>query len=106
MPLSVLRGQRRPGRAWTHLDRLAALALQAYEDGLCGSCGTPRVYGMDPDAHRHYTAPAETCHACAARDRANDTDAKRPPGQHRYVTPDEVQTYSMTHPIHVPPFHA
>lgn len=67
MPLSVFRGQRRPGDAWTHHDRTLALALSAFEADLCSGCGHPMDESMDPDNERAYFAPApHRCHACTA----------------------------------------
>lgn len=67
MPLSVFRGQRRPGQAWTHHDRSLALALNYYETDLCNGCGQPMDEAMDPDNERAYHAPSpHRCHACTA----------------------------------------
>lgn len=99
-----MRGQRAPGKKWTPLDRLLLLALQAHEDDLCPGCGTPRTYGMDPDAAGHYHDRSGTCHACAARERAEQNGPKnKAPGQYRYTVPDDVLVHAMTYPIHVNP---
>lgn len=103
VPLSVMRGQRRPGRKWTDTDRVLALALQAYEDDLC-QCGQPRTYAYDSDAARRYKAHETTCHACAALDRASGGEQRPRPGVRRYVTPEAGLEHAMRHPIHVPPF--
>lgn len=44
-----------------------ALALQQYEDGLCGGCGQPLVESTDPDNEGRYVASLpHRCHACTA----------------------------------------
>lgn len=103
----MLRGQRRPGQRWTPTDSALAVALQAYEDDCCPGCGTPRTYGMDPDAAGHFHAQTATCYGCAALDRENERrgDKPAPPGQRQYVAPDQVLEHAMTYPIHVAPIH-
>ena len=67
MPLSVFRGQRRPGATWTSKDRLLALALHAYEADLCSGCGQPMDDSMSEGAEDAYTVPApHRCHGCTA----------------------------------------
>lgn len=102
LPVSVVRGYRAPGKRWTPADRSLLVALQAYEDDVCGGCGQPRTYAMDEDSEGRYAAHTARCNGCAARQRA-DTEAKPPPGQYRFVVPDEGVTYAMHHPIHVKP---
>ncbi|WP_346007296.1 hypothetical protein [Janibacter terrae] len=82
--------------------------MQAYEDDLCPSCGTPRTYAMDPDAAGHLHVHGATCQGCAALEREDKRrgDRAAPPGHRQYVTPDAVLEHAMTYPIHVPPFHA
>lgn len=81
--------------------------MQAYEDDCCSSCGTPRTYGADPDADRHFHVKTSTCHGCAAlaREDAKRGDRPLPPGQREYVVPDDALTHAMTYPFHVPPLH-
>lgn len=98
----MIRGEREPGQSWTELDWLLLVALQEYEDDLCGGCGTPRTYGMHPDAKGRYEAHAITCHACAAQGSARPSDR---PGRYRFAQPDQLMQYAMDHPSHVsPPF--
>lgn len=102
VPLSVMRGQRAPGKKWRPLDRLLVLALQAHEDDLCPGCGQPRTYSMDRDAARRYAVREVTCNGCAELDRVDAGNQQRKPGVRRYVTPDAVLTHAMHYPIHVP----
>lgn len=102
-----MRGQRRPGKRWTPTDWALTVALQAYEDDCCPGCGTPRTYGMDPDAAGHYHTRTSTCHACAAIDSAHDKRDGRslPPGVKEFAAPDGALEHAMTYPIHVAPIH-
>lgn len=100
----MLRGRRRPGSRWTARDRLLLIALQVYEDDCCPGCGQPRTYGMDDDAAGRYHVHSVTCHACAALEKAHQAGKNPPPGQRKYVTPDDALEHAMRHPIHVPPF--
>lgn len=66
-PLSVIRGERRPGQRWTDRDALLLQALTYYEASLCSGCGQPMWLGMDPDTEGHWKAPLPTrCHPCTA----------------------------------------
>ena len=52
---------------WNEVDRGAALALQAYEAGLCGGCGQPTSQSMDPDTQFRWRGKLlAQCHACYA----------------------------------------
>lgn len=74
MPLSVLRGQRKPGERWTEHDTSTAVALTLHEASLCPGCGHPLGESTsteaDPgnrDGAWWYEAPKPVqCHACAA----------------------------------------
>jgi hypothetical protein len=92
VPLSVFRGQRRPGRKWLRSDTLLAQALELYEDSLCASCGQPRDEAMDP-AHdgdnpyrtaEYVVSPPLRDHACTemsrARKRISDAEYTHPDG--------------------------
>jgi hypothetical protein len=49
------------------VDRLLALGLQEYEDGLCSGCGQPLSECMDPDLLEEWTTLApHRCGACTA----------------------------------------
>lgn len=74
MPLSVLRGVRKPGERWTEHDTSTAVALTLYEQSLCPGCGHPlgesTSWEADPanrDGSHWYEAPTPVkCHACEA----------------------------------------
>lgn len=54
---------------WTLRDRILALALQMYEDGLCPGCGLPANRAHDPLMEGYYVPNVVTCQACATRER-------------------------------------
>lgn len=62
--MTVLRGERKPGKKWSGKDRAFALALQVYEADLCGGCGKPM--SLTTGEHPHdYEADTITCVGCA-----------------------------------------
>jgi len=64
-----------------------SLALQAYEDGLCSSCGQPLKEAMDPDLLGEWTTMhPHRCGGCTALAEAAESnkDAKHPAAL-RYV---------------------
>lgn len=74
MPLSEF-------RSWSYPDRALAMALDVYEDGLCGGCGHPTHLTMDQANQRDWVADAPVrCHACTAREKkaAEYGDARQP----------------------------
>lgn len=85
MPLSVITGMRDPGEPWTKRDRLFALALTTYEQGLCRGCGQPLRLTTGPHA-RDYEVESDTCRGCQELE-----EYTRQPnaGEKRYVVPDE-----------------
>lgn len=80
VPFSTLRFGK-SSRKWRPKDRLLALALTAYEDGLCPHCGQPRDRAWNEDMEGYYTAHRATCQGCQARHL--ETDAHK-------VGPSEV----------------
>lgn len=66
MPHSLIRFGGEP--KWTLRDRILALALQLYEDGLCPGCGQPASRAHNPDMEGYYVASTTRCWACAARE--------------------------------------
>jgi len=66
---------------------LLALALQAYEDSLCSSCGQSLKYAMDPDlAHEWTTMAPHRCGGCTAlAESAEANKDSRHPGALRYI---------------------
>lgn len=78
----MLRGRKDDG-TWTYRDRCMALALRAYEDGLCPGCGLhSSVTRGDHNLGRHEVDADEICHGCEALEsfQANDK-TERFPGQ-------------------------
>lgn len=67
-------------------DRIAALGLTEYEDGLCSGCGQPMHLTMDPDNERRWVADLPfRCHACTVREtKAHEYDHAAAPGALRY----------------------
>jgi hypothetical protein len=62
---------------WTEVDRLLALALTIYEDGLCPGCGQPKRMAMDPDLAEEWTsAHPWRCGGCMALSRAAKRNEK------------------------------
>lgn len=60
-----MRGRPDDGK-WSYADRVMALALTAYEDGLCGGCGLHHsVTRGDHNVGRHETDDQVICHGCA-----------------------------------------
>lgn len=68
-------------RALPEVDRLLALALRAYEDGLCPGCGQQVRYATDPALEDYWTTafPVRD-HACTALSIAQDAakDSRHP----------------------------
>lgn len=61
--MSVLQGERKPGKRWTDKDRAFALALTAYESDLCRGCGQPM--SRTTGEHKHdFEVDTITCVAC------------------------------------------
>ena len=90
VPLGTIR---RGKRKWAVEDRLLALALQAYEDGLCGQCGQPRDRAWNEDSEGWYTAHRATCHACRARELDADHRPVRP-SEHQWITDDSPEGWT------------
>ena len=74
-------------RALPEVDRLLALALQEYEDGLCSGCGQPLRESMDPDLLEEWTSmDPHRCGGCTALAVAADQSKDRDhPGALRYI---------------------
>jgi hypothetical protein len=67
------------------------LALEVYEDGLCG-CGHPLVVAHDPDNEGWYEVHKPQCQACASQERATTGTGGNPyvptPGEKVYTALD------------------
>lgn len=101
MPLSVLRGERRPGERWTEHDTTLALALTLHEDTLCSGCRQPLQDSTSEDADPAlldtvpYVVPPPTrCHACTALDEASEVyaDAHAPAALRFHVIREEADS--------------
>jgi len=78
-----------------------------YEADLCGGCGMPRTYSMDPDSRNHYHAddPAG-CNGCRALAAATH-NKKHEPHLYYSVQPDEALVAAMeAGPVRDDPFAA
>lgn len=64
---------------------MLALALTAYEDGLCPHCGQPRDRAWNDDMDGYYEVHEATCVACQAKERAMD-GKKHSPSRVAYVS--------------------
>ncbi|WP_104087040.1 hypothetical protein [Arthrobacter sp. GMC3] len=78
----MLRGRKDDG-TWTDRDRVMALALTLYEDGLCSGCGLHHsVTHGDENVGRWEANSENICHGCEPIDAAKDADKKDTyPGQ-------------------------
>lgn len=77
LPLSVARGARLPGEAWTQRDWLLAQAVDMLDATRCRGCGQPTWLSHDKEFRRHWKATAERCFSCdavAARQKAFSGD--------------------------------
>lgn len=69
--MTVLRGERKPGKKWSAKDRTFALALQVYEADLCNGCGKP--LSVTAGDHRHDYEPDTTvCVGCEELEKFRD----------------------------------
>lgn len=86
--MSVLRGERKPGKKWSAKDRAFALALTAYEADLCKGCGQPmsRTTGEHPT---DYEVHRINCVACAELEEHRRLDRTPEDGEKTYVVKDE-----------------
>ncbi|MCT1446214.1 hypothetical protein M3G00_07795 [Brevibacterium casei] len=86
--MSVLRGERKPGKKWTARDRVFALALTAYEADLCHGCGQPM--SMTSGDHPHdYDIRTTRCMACAEIEEHRNNSKEPETGEKTYVVLDE-----------------
>lgn len=103
MPLAVLRGEQAPGGVWSRADALLAQALEVHERGVHARCGQHLLFSADPDAAHRFETHTTTCQACATLDRADraqsESKQSAPPGQVRWVTPDEALHHAIENPL-------
>lgn len=67
MPLSVARGARLPGEAWSRRDWLLAQAVEFLDRTRCPGCGQPTWLSHDKTFKRLWGAKAERCFSCDAQ---------------------------------------
>lgn len=65
-------------------DRLLAMALTAYEDAICPSCGQPRDRSWNEDMEGFYEAHRVTCQGCLALHLERDGQPVKP-AEHLFV---------------------
>ena len=82
----MLRGRADDGM-WNDIDRIMALALTAYEDGLCGGCGGhfSQTHG-DENVGRWEANADAICHQCEAIEAFRENNKDTYPGQKLTVT--------------------
>lgn len=67
VPLSVARGVRLPGEAWSQRDWALAQAAAILDKSRCPGCGQPLWLAYDPALERSWVADYPTrCHPCTA----------------------------------------
>ena len=64
VPLSVARGARLPGEAWTRRDWLLAQAVEMLDATRCRGCGQPTWLSHDKAFKRMWKATSERCFSC------------------------------------------
>ena len=65
--MSVARGARLPGEAWTPRDWALARAVEMLDRTRCPGCGEPTWLSHDPKFKRMWGAKAERCFSCDAQ---------------------------------------
>lgn len=86
--MSVLQGDRKPGKKWTMRDRSFALALTAHEADLCRGCGQPM--SRTTGEHKHdFEVETVTCVACDELERFRELSREPEKGEKTYVVRDE-----------------
>lgn len=64
IPLSVLRGSRLPGEAWTKRDAALAQAAKTLDWSRCSGCGQPRWLAHNQNSY--FTPKRVKCESCEA----------------------------------------
>ena len=79
VPLSVLRGARLPGEAWTARDAALAQAAKQLDWSRCPGCGQPRWLAHDPKGKfRPKKSKCESCEAISVLKDMQPDDLKHP----------------------------
>ena len=82
--MSVLRGERKPGKKFTGKDRAFALALTVYEADLCQGCGKPM--SLTSGDHPHdYEVDTITCVGCEELERFRDSSREPAQGEKTFL---------------------
>ena len=86
LPLSVARGTRVPGDAWSPRDWALAQAAKRLDRMMCKVCGTPLWLAYDPDLEMRWRAGLPyRCHPCTAVERRSEEYRESPqPGALRF----------------------
>lgn len=85
VPLSVVRGEAKPGERWTYHDQVVALSLTAYERGLCQGCGQPLALttGEHPTNYEIHTYECRGCSELEIFTKELE------PGERTYLLPED-----------------
>lgn len=86
--MTVLRGERKPGKKWSNRDRAFALALTLYEADLCSGCGQPMSLSAGDHPH-DYQVERIRCMGCAEIEEDREGSRKPDSGEKTYVIRDE-----------------
>ena len=85
--MSVLRGERKPGKKFTGKDHAFALALTVYEADLCQWCGKPM--SLTSGDHPHdYEVETTTCVGCAELEMFREGSREPEKGEKTFVVKD------------------
>ena len=83
LPLSVARGVRLPGEAWSPRDWALAQAAKMLDRSRCGGCGQPTWLSHDKDSMwRPKKVRCQSCHAIEDLKALQPDDVKHPSALH------------------------
>lgn len=87
VPLSVARGARLPGDAWSPRDWALAQAVEMLDRSRCPGCGQPTWLSHDKATRKQWKGVTRRCFACDASLARRDElkDAHRPESIHTYA---------------------
>ena len=80
----MLRGEKKPGSKWTYKDRIIAMSLTVYEQGICKGCGQPLTHTTGDDPHLYEVELLE-CSGCKELEEYKGSPG---PGQRTYLVPE------------------
>ena len=85
VPLSVFRGARLPGEAWSRRDAALAQAAKQLDWSRCPGCGKPQWLAHDPKSKwRPKKVKCESCEAIEVLKEMQPDDLKHPAAYHFY----------------------